>query len=126
MVADQTHVAKPGDKTPETPPAGADAATHLSQQATKPGDHAALTSVKTSGGAAGLPEVTIGKDGHPAPNTAAPAEKPPTLDPKTIETTARALHEAIKKTSYLGLVNDPDVSKIGHLLGPLSEADRKL
>lgn len=130
MVADQTHVATPADKTRDTPPAGADTATQLSQQATKPGDNAALSSVKNSGGTSGLPEITISKDGHAAPPSLTPSEKPasekpPTLDPKTIETTARALHEAIKKTSYLGLVNDPDVNKIGHLLGPISEADRR-
>jgi len=125
MVADQTHPAKPADKTTETPHTGADAATNLSQQATKPGDHGALNAVKSPTGATGLHEVSITTDGQAGKPAAPAAEKPPTLDPKTIETTARALHDAIKKTSYLGLVNDPDVDKINHLLGPLSEADRK-
>jgi cation transport regulator ChaB len=163
MVADSTHPNTVTDNTHHAATAGGDAATNLSQQATKPGDHGALTTVRGGATASGLPEVNLTgapatpaaqptekppaekpsaekppaekppaekppAEKPPAENPTAekpPAEKPPTLNQKTLETTARELHDAIMQTKWFGLRDDPDADKINRILGPLGEADRK-
>lgn len=110
----------PADKAAESPIPAAEAAdtrTSLSQQATRPGDSTALTTVKT--------EATVPEQ---FPQISPPAEsaKPPTLDRATLEKSAQELHEALTRTTLFGLRDATDKEKVFRILEPLSQADRRV
>ncbi|HEY9679689.1 MAG TPA: FHA domain-containing protein [Drouetiella sp.] len=146
-VASSENTAKASDKKD---PKAHDNAQALSQHATKPGDSDALKSQQEQAEAqraqqqklqeAGLlPKLAIDQspkqptdtartqngDTTPPAADAKPAQpRPAALDQKTLEETAKELHDAINQTSWLGLKSNPDANKIMQLLGPLGAADR--
>ena len=110
---------KPADKPHETPGTkveAPDTRTTLSQEATAPRDSSALKDVKPE-----QPKPTGGLESSSKPE----APKPPTLDRKTLERSADELHEALTRTSFLGLKNNPDKDKVFRILEPLSQSDRR-
>ncbi|HEY9784730.1 MAG TPA: hypothetical protein V6D17_04945 [Candidatus Obscuribacterales bacterium] len=125
MAAVETEKPKPQpgkvqDKAPETPKEG-DAATTLSEQATKPGDQQALR-------VAGQKGTTVPKEfgSGPAIEGTQPSvtQKPvPRLAEEALQKKAEELHQALARTKLFGLMNDPDFEATKRILGPVMHKD---